>query len=230
MTLLEHLEELRRRIIVVIVCVLLGAVAGFVLSKPVLQLLRGPLPDQYDQLFLLTPTAAFAAQLKIAGFLGIGFAMPIILFNLWRFVTPGLTRGERRLVWPMLFGALVLFAVGIVVGYLLIPYALMFLLNFATDLELNSALTIDGYIELVTTMLLAFGIIFEFPIVLIALAKVHILNYRFLASRRRWAILFIVLLAVVATPGGDPISPLLLSGAMYLLFESTLFLIRLMGR
>jgi sec-independent protein translocase protein TatC len=156
--------------------------------------------------------------------------MPIILFNLWRFVTPGLTRGERRLVWPMLFGALVLFAVGIVVGYLLIPYALTFLLNFATDLELNSALTIDGYIEFVTTMLLAFGIIFEFPIVLIALAKVHILNYRFLASRRRWAILFIVLLAVVATPGGDPISPLLLSGAMYLLFESTLFLIRLMGR
>jgi sec-independent protein translocase protein TatC len=230
MTLLEHLEELRRRIIVVVVCILAGAVAGFLLSKPVFELLRAPLPDAYDRLVFLTPTAAFAAQLTIAGFLGIGFAMPIILYNIWRFVTPGLTKRERGLVWPMIFGALVLFVAGIVAGYVLIPYALNFLLQFGTDLDLSDSLTIDGYIEFVTTMLLAFGIIFEFPIVLLALARVHILNYRFLASRRRYAVLIIVLISIVATPGGDPISPLLLSGVMYLLFELTLFLIRLMRR
>jgi len=229
MSLLEHLEELRRRIIVVIVCVLLGAVAGFVFSAPVLGVLTAPLPDDI-QLGYLSPAAPFAAQLKIAGFLGIGIAMPIILYNLWRFVTPGLTRGERRLVWPMLFGAVVLFVIGLVVGYVIIPYALNFLLGFGASLNLEEQLTIDEYIGFVTTMLLAFGIIFEFPIVLIALAKVRVLNYRFLASRRRWAILIIVLLAVVATPGGDPISPLLLSGAMYLLFEGTLLVIRLTGR
>ena len=230
MTLLEHLEELRRRIIVVVVCILAGAVAGFLLSKPVFELLRAPLPDAYDRLVFLTPTAAFAAQLKIAGFLGIGFAMPIILYNIWRFVTPGLTKRERRLVWPMILGALVLFVAGLVAGYLLIPYALNFLLQFGTDLGLGDSLTIDGYIEFVTTMLLAFGIIFEFPIVLLALARVGILNYRFLASRRRYAVLIIVLISIIATPGGDPISPLLLSGVMYLLFELTLFLIRLMRR
>jgi sec-independent protein translocase protein TatC len=89
---------------------------------------------------------------------------------------------------------------------------------------------VDEYIGFVTTMLLAFGIIFEFPIVLLALARVGILNYRFLASRRRWAVLIIVLLAIIATPGGDPISPLLLSGVMYLLFEATLLLIRMLRR
>lgn len=230
MTLLEHLEELRRRIIIVVVCILVGAAAGFVLSKPVLELLRAPLPDQYDRLVFLSPASPFAAQLKIAGFLGIGFAMPIILYNIWRFVTPGLTKRERGLVWPMILGALVLFVVGIAIGYQLIPYALNFLLGFGTDLGLDDSLTIDGYIEFVTTMLLAFGIIFEFPIVLLALARVRILNYRFLASRRRYAVLVIVLIAIVATPGGDPISPLLLSGVMYLLFELTLLLIRLMRR
>ncbi|MEO8510581.1 MAG: twin-arginine translocase subunit TatC [Chloroflexota bacterium] len=229
MTLLEHLEELRRRIIVVVVCILAAAAAGFVFSADVLDLLTAPLPDDV-RLGYLSPAGPFAAQLKIAGFLGIGIAMPIILYNIWRFVTPGLTKRERGLVWPMIVGALVLFVVGLAIGYLLVPYALNFLLSFGENLDLEEQLTIDEYIGFVTTMLLAFGIIFEFPIVLLALARVHILNYRFLASRRRYAVLIIVLIAIVATPGGDPISPLLLSGVMYVLFELTLFLIRLMRR
>ena len=98
------------------------------------------------------------------------------------------------------------------------------------SLGLEEQLTIDEYIGFVTTMLLVFGIIFEFPVVLFALARVGVLNYRFLASRRRYAVLLIVVIAIVATPGGDPISPLLLSGTMYLLFELTLQLIRLTRR
>lgn len=229
MTLFEHLEELRRRIIVIVVCVLLGAVGGFVLSRPALELLQAPLPEGVE-LGYLSVAAPFAAQLKIAGFIGIAFAMPIILYNLWRFVTPGLTRGERRLVWPMMFGAVVLFLLGIAVGFVTIPFAINFLLSFGADLGLEEQLTIDEYIGFVTTMLLAFGIIFEFPIVLLALARVGILSHAFLASRRRWAILTIVVIAIVATPGTDPISPLILSGIMYLLFEGTLQLVRLMRR
>lgn len=229
MTLLEHLEELRRRVIIIIVAVVSGAVAGFVVSAPVLDLLRAPLPEGH-QLGYLSPAAPLAAQLKIAGFLGIAVALPIVLYNLWRFVTPGLTRPERRLVWPMLTGAMILFAAGVGVGFFSIPFALRFLLGFGENLGLEEQLTVDEYIGFVTTMLLAFGLIFQFPIVLLALARAGILSHRFLASRRRWAVLLIVLLAIIATPGGDPISPLLLSATMYLLFEGTLLLVRLMRR
>ena len=229
MTLVEHLEELRRRLIIIVVSVLAAAVVGFILSRTVLDILRAPLPDGQDTLIFLAPADAFAAQLKIAGFLGIGFAMPVILFHVWRFVTPGLLANERRYVWPVMLGALLLFALGIGIGYVVIPYALNFLLGFAGE-GLEPALTVDGYIGFVTTMMLAFGVVLEFPILLIGLAKVGILNHRRLAAQRRWALLVIVLFAIVLTPGGDPISPLILAGVMFLLFEASLIVIRLIRR
>ncbi len=229
MTLVEHLEELRRRLIIIVVTVLAAAIVGFVFSRPVLDILRAPLPDGQDTLIFLSPADAFAAQLKIAGFLGIAFAMPVILFHAWRFVTPGLLPNERRYVWPVMLGALLLFALGVTIGYLVIPYALNFLLGFAGD-GLEPALTVDGYIGFVTTMMLAFGVVLEFPILLIGLAKVGILNHRRLAAQRRWALLAIVLFAIVLTPGGDPISPLILAGVMFLLFEGSLVVIRLIRR
>ena len=229
MTLAEHLEELRRRLIVIVVSVLAAAIVGFVFSRPVLDLLRTPLPEGQDVLIFLSPADAFAAQLKIAGFLGIAFAMPVILFNVWRFVTPGLLANERRYIWPVMIGALALFVLGVVIGFVVIPYALNFLLGFAGP-GLEPALTVDGYIGFVTTMMLAFGLVLEFPIILIGLAKVGILNHRRLASQRRWAMLVIVLFAIILTPGGDPISPLILSGVMFLLFEGSLLVIRLIRR
>jgi sec-independent protein translocase protein TatC len=229
MTLAEHLEELRRRLIVIVITVIGAAIVGFVFSRPVLDLLRTPLPEGQDTLIFLSPADAFAAQLKIAGFLGIAFAMPVILFNVWRFVTPGLLANERRYIWPVMLGALTLFVLGVVIGFVVIPYALNFLLGFAGE-GLEPALTVDGYIGFVTTMMLAFGLVLEFPIVLIGLAKVGILTHRRLASQRRWAMLVIVLFAIILTPGGDPISPLILSGVMFLLFEGSLLVIRLIRR
>lgn len=229
MSLIEHLEELRRRLMIVVVAVLVAAIAGFVISRPVLDLLRAPLPDQYETLIILGPADAFSAYLKIAGFLGIAFAMPIILFEVWQFVTPGLTRRERRFIWPVMIAALVLFALGVTIGYIVIPYALNFLLGF-TGNGIEPNLTVEGYIGFVTTMMLAFGLVLEFPIVLIGLARVGILSHRRLASQRRWAILAIVLFAIVLTPGGDPISPLILSSVMLVLFEGSLLVIRLIRR
>lgn len=229
MSLIEHLEELRRRLIVVVITVLVAAIAGFVVSRPVLELLRAPLPDQYQTIYFTGPADAFGAQVKIAGFLGIAIAMPVILFQLWRFITPGLTPGERRFIWPVIVAALLLFALGVCIGYIIIPYALNFLLSFGGD-TLTPLLTVDKYVGFVTTMLLAFGLVLEFPIVLIGLAKVGILNHRRLAAQRRWAIVSIVVLAIVLTPGGDPISPLILSGVMFALFEGSLLVIRLIRR
>lgn len=229
MSLLEHLQELRRRLIIVVASVLLAAIAGFIVSGNVLDLLIAPIPDAFEKLYFTGPADAFSAQLKIAGFVGIAIAMPIILFHVWRFVTPGLTSGERRFVWPVLVVAIALFALGLLVGYAVIPYALNFLLGFSRP-NLQPLLTVQDYIGFVTSMLLAFGVILEFPIVLVGLARVGILSHKRLAAQRRFVIVGIVALAIVLTPGGDPISPLILSSVMLLLFEGSLLIIRLIGR
>jgi sec-independent protein translocase protein TatC len=229
MTLVEHLEELRRRLIVIVASVGIAAVVGFFLSRPVIALLRDRLPEEHRELIFIGPADALTAQLKVAVFLGIAFAMPIILFEIWRFVSPGLTQREKRFVWPVVLGALFLFVIGVLIGYLVIPYTLNFLLDFSEGIA-TPQLTIDAYIGFVTTMMLAFGLVLEFPIVLIGLSRVGVLNYRRIASRRRWAILAIVLFAIILTPGGDPISPLILASVMYVLFEGSLQIIRLLGR
>jgi sec-independent protein translocase protein TatC len=229
MTLVEHLEELRRRLIVIVASVGIAAVVGFFLSRPVIALLRDRLPEEHRELIFIGPADALTAQLKVAVFLGIAFAMPIILFEVWRFVSPGLTQREKRFVWPVILGALFLFVIGVLIGYLVIPYTLNFLLDFSEGIA-TPQLTIDAYIGFVTTMMLAFGLVLEFPIVLIGLSRVGILNYRRIASRRRWAILAIVLFAIILTPGGDPISPLILASVMFILFEGSLQIIRLLGR
>ena len=229
MSLVEHLEELRRRVIIVVIAIVGAAVVGFVFAGTVLDVLRAPLPSEYDTIYFTGPADAFGVYVKIAGFIGIALAMPVILFHLWRFVTPGLTRRERRFVWPVIVAALLLFGLGIAIGYVIIPYALNFLLGFARP-GLQPLLTIDGYIGFVTTMLLAFGIVLEFPILLVGLARVGILTYKRLAAQRRFAVLGITLFAILITPGGDPISPLILGGVMYLLFEGSLLVIRLIRR
>jgi sec-independent protein translocase protein TatC len=228
MSLLEHLEELRRRIVVIAIAVLVGAVAGFFVSEPIIRILRDTLPEG-TQVIQTTVGEAFGVRLRLALMLGVAVAMPVILFQLWAFVTPGLTRRERRLVWPLLGAAMVLFVVGLGFGYLIIPLATNFLLDLSLP-DVPPLLGVSEYIGFVTTLMLAFGLALQFPVVLFLLARVGILSYRFLSRRRRWAIIVIVLFAIVATPGGDPISSTFLSLIMYGLFEGTLQLIRALGR
>lgn len=230
MSLLEHLEELRRRLIIIIAALAIGAIVGFLLSDPVLSILRAPLPAQYDRsVVFFKVTEIFEVRLKIGIFLGLALAMPVLIFQAWRFIGPGLTSGERRVVVPLLGAALLLFILGLEVGYIIVPYALGFLLSLAPA-GIDPVLGVGEYVSFVTTLMLAFGVVMEFPIVLVAAARIGILSYRRLAAQRRFIILGIVIFAVVVTPGGDPISPSLLSAVMYLLFEGSMLVIRLMGR
>jgi len=229
MTMVEHLEELRRRLMVVIAAIAIGAVAGFIISGPALDILRGPLPDEFDTIYFTSPAGAFVAQLKVAGFVGIGLAMPVILYQIWRFVTPGLLPGERRMLWPFLLAGLLLFGLGVAIGFAIIPYALVFLLGFARE-GIEPLLTIDEYIGFVTTLMLVFGLMLQFPIVLIVLSRLGIVTPAWLAARRRWVILLIAIVAAVATPGGDPFSMVVLSLFMYGLFEVTLLVVRALQR
>jgi sec-independent protein translocase protein TatC len=226
MSLVEHLDELRSRIIVVAISIVIAGILGFSLSEPILELLQVPLPEGEYRLIQLTIGEALAVRLKIALYVGIALSVPVIVYELWRFVTPGLTRRERRLVWPLLIGAIGLFALGIVLGYLVIPYALAFLLSLTPAGIDASMLRLSDYVGFVLAIMLAFGLAFQFPVLMLVGARVGILNYRFLSARRRWAILAIVLFAIIATPGGDPASSAVLSLVMYALFEGTLQIIR----
>jgi sec-independent protein translocase protein TatC len=123
-------------------------------------------------------------------------------------------------------GAILLFALGVVLGYLIIPYALQFLLSLTPGGIDASMLRLSDYVGFVLAIMLAFGLAFEFPILLLVGARLGILSYGFLSARRRWAILAIVLFAIIATPGGDPASSAVLSLVMYALFEGTLQIIR----
>jgi sec-independent protein translocase protein TatC len=226
MSIVEHLEELRSRIIVVAISIVLAGILGFFLSDPILELLQVPLPEGDYTLIQLTIGESLAVRLRIALYVGVALSVPIILYEVWRFVTPGLTRGERRLIWPLLIGGIVLFAFGIVLGYLIIPYALAFLLSLTPAGIDASMLRLSDYVGFVLAIMLAFGLAFQFPVLLLIGARIGVLNYGFLSARRRWAILAIVLFAIIATPGGDPASSAVLSLVMYALFEGTLQIIR----
>jgi sec-independent protein translocase protein TatC len=229
MSLLEHLEELRRRIIVIALAVLATSVAGFFLAEPIIVLLRAPLPAQGAELIQFSVTEAFGVQMQLALTTGFALAMPVILYEIWAFVAPGLTRSERRLIWPLLGAAVVLFAAGLALGYLLIPVAINFLLGFSLP-DVQPLLGLSEYVGFITTFLLAFGLALEFPVVMYLLARLGILSYAFLSRRRRYAILVIALFAVVITPGDIVIGSATLAIIMYGLFEITLQLIRMMGR
>lgn len=229
MSLLEHLEELRSRIIVVAVAIGVAAVAGFFLADPIIELLRVPLPEDGAELIQTTVGEAFGVRIQLALMTGVALAMPVILYEVWAFVTPGLTRSERRLIWPLLIVAVVLFAAGLGLGYLLIPVAINFLLDFSLE-GVRPLLGLAEYVGFVTTLMLAFGLALEFPVILYLLARMGVLSYAFLSRRRRWVVILIVVFAIVITPGDILIGSLTLSVVMYGLFEATLQLIRIMGR
>ncbi|HLO35455.1 MAG TPA: twin-arginine translocase subunit TatC [Candidatus Deferrimicrobium sp.] len=229
MTLVDHLTELRTRIVRSILAVVPGSAIGFAVAPVVKQFLVAPLPASALPLQVLGPGDAFGIQLRIAVVVGVILAMPVLLYQLWAFVAPGLTPTERRALRPWIPLALFFFVLGVTIAYAILPFAIGFLLAF-TDNVIVAHLAAPPYFDFVTTMFLAFGLLMEFPIVLYALARVGILSSARLRSSRRMVILGIAIFAAVATPGGDLVSPTILGGTMYILFELTLIAIRRGGR
>ena len=228
MTLVDHLTELRNRIVVVLLAVAVGSALGFWLASRIISFLKAPLGT--DRPLVFTGLGdAFFINLKVAIVFGVIIAMPVILYELWAFISPGLTPQERRLARPWVPLALAFFVLGVVVAYLVLPYASAFLLSFQSP-DLQALITAEAYFGFVTMLFLVFGLAMEFPIVLVLLSKVGIVSSKSLAARRRPAILVIAIVAAVATPGGDPISPVILGVTMYALFEISIWLVRVTGR
>ena len=229
MTLVDHLTELRNRIIKSIVAVALGTAIGFAIQGQIRNLLISPLPEANRHLQVLGPGDGFAIALKISIVIGIILAMPVLLYQLWAFVAPGLTPSERRSLRPWIPLALFFFILGVTIAWVILPFAIQFLLAF-TDETLVANLAAPPYFDFVTTLFLAFGLLMQFPIVLYGLARVHILSSARLRSSRRIVILAIAVFSAVATPGGDLVSPTVLGLTMYILFELTVVAIRRSGR
>lgn len=227
MSLVDHLGELRDRIFRSILAIVAGSVVGFLLAKQIRDFLLLPLPGGTAQ--VLGPGDGFAIQLRISIVVGIILAMPVLLYQVWSFIAPGLTPAERRTVRPWVPLALVFFALGVGIAYLVLPYAVNFLLSFTDDKLIGNIAALQ-YFDFVTTMFLAFGLVMEFPILLVGLSRVGIVSSDRLRASRRYVLLGIAIFAAVATPGGDLVSPLVLGGTMFLLFELTVMFIRRTGR
>jgi len=227
MSLADHLGELRTRILKTILAVLAFGVIGYWRSGAIIDLLRSPIGDR--KLVSLSAGGPFFLYLKVALVVGIILSMPVILYQIWAFVAPGLTQEERRVVRPWIPVALLFFAIGVGVAWIVLPFALGFLFSFESD-AIAITLTIDNYFGFVTTMFLAFGLTMQFPIVLYVLSRVGIVSSARLKAARRYVILGIAVFATVVTPGGDLVSPTVLGLTMFLLFEISILVIRRSGR
>ena len=227
MTLVDHLVELRNRLVKALIAVALGTAVGFWFWSDIRDILIAPIPTGTVQ--VLGPGDAFVIALRISIVTGIILAMPVILWQVWSFVAPGLTAPERRMVRPWIPLALCFFVLGVSLAYVILPFAMGFLLGFTDDVMVAN-LAAGPYFDFVTTMFLAFGLIMEFPILLFGLSRVGIVTSARLAGARRTIILGIAIFATAITPGGDLVSPIALGFTMYILFEGTVFFIRRSGK
>jgi sec-independent protein translocase protein TatC len=223
MTLVDHLSELRRRLALSILAVLVGAVIGFILAPSIIRLLVSPLPE--SEVVFLTLSGGFMVHLRVALIVGVLLALPFWLYQAWAFVAPGLTPSERRAALPWIPMSVVFFLLGTLVAWVTLPYAVGFLLSFQIDDTLVAMPSAEAYFGFVTFIFLIFGLVMQFPIVLVFLDRLGILNVQQLRSLRRYVLVGVVVFAVVVTPGGDPVSPLVLAGTMYALYEFTIFLL-----
>ena len=231
MSLVDHLAELRRRIIVSVVALALASAVGWFLEPRILELLIAPLRAVTQEgLKFIGLGDAFVIRIKIALVFGLIVAMPVILLQGWLFVAPGLTTRERAVARPWLPLAYLFFLIGTAVAYVILPFAVQFLLGFAEPGALEPLITASEYFGFVTALILAFGLVMQFPLVVTFLAEAGIVTSAALRARRRYVILGIAVFAAVATPGGDLVSPAVLGTVMYVLYEFTIQLIHRRGR
>jgi sec-independent protein translocase protein TatC len=233
MTVFEHLGELRRRLVISIVAVVVAGTVVFILAPEIISFLvtfyRDATKGSRNALIFTGPLDAFATRLKIATYGGIVLASPIWLFQLWRFITPGLNPKEKKYAIPFVLSSIVLFIMGGIVALLTLEPALQFLLNIGGS-DLKPLLTADKYISLVSLMIVAFGLSFEFPVVLVFLLLARVLTTTQLRAWRRYAGVIIVAFAAVITPSQDPYSLFAMAVPMYIFYEGSIVIGRIMKR
>ncbi|MGH3667189.1 MAG: twin-arginine translocase subunit TatC, partial [Acidimicrobiia bacterium] len=217
-------------VVKIFIAVLAGGAVALIFSDQLRVILEVPFhaaaPE--SELQTLAATEQWGVLMRIGLFGGLILASPVVLYQVWAFIQPALTSKERNWAWPIVGALVVLFVGGVVFGYLTLPRGLDFLLQIFPDVETN--LRLGDYYSFTLRFLLAFGLAFLFPVFLFAAAAAGIITSKQLARGRRWAILIIVIGAALITPSGDAFSLLVLSVPLYLMYEATYWLVRLVLR
>ncbi len=210
---MEHLRELRKRIIVVAAVFLVFSIVCFALYPQILDFLKAPYcraSPKNCQLYIRGPLEGLSLRVSIAAYGSLFCTLPVILFETWQFVVPGLKSKERKYALPFVLASTALFIGGMALAYFTFEHALQFLLNIGGS-GVDPLFDPTSYLKLIVAMMLAFGVTFEFPVVLVALELVNVVTPKQLLSYWRVAIIGVVTLAAVFTPSGDPFSMLVLT-------------------
>jgi sec-independent protein translocase protein TatC len=231
MPIMGHLGELRRRITYCAIVVLVFVIAAFIKKDWVFYVLRRPLEGTHvDKLTTLGVTEAFMQILKVSIYTGLIIALPFILYQFWAFVMPALYEREKRNVLPYTAATTVLFLGGVVFAYFVVlPVGLKFLVGYGNDM-FNQLLQADRYITFVVTFLLAFGVVFELPLVMLLLAWAGMVDHVRMRKVRKYAIVVEAVVATVLTPSQDPLSMALMLVPLILLYEVGIWLAKLVAK
>jgi len=225
MTIVEHLEELRKRLLYSLAAFGVATSAGYLFVERILAVVLRPV----GQVVFLAPTEAFFVRLKVAALAGVFLSLPVTLYQLWRFVSVGLTPTERRYSLSLIPAALALFVSGAAFAFLVIlPIGVRFLLSYQTP-NLVPMISVQAYTSFVTAFILAFGLLFQLPVVILFLARLGVVTPASLTAGRKYALLAIVTASAVLTPGGDVVSQMLMAVPTYILYEVSIWVARLVS-
>ncbi len=229
---LEHLEELRQRLIRCLIAVGGAFVICWFFSKDLFQFLSVPLikslPKNSTMIFT-SPAEAFVVYIKLSFYCALFFSSPYILYQAWMFVAPGLYAHEKRYVFPFMITAIGLFITGMAFAYFVVfPFGLKFLMSFSTEF-IKPMVKLQDYLSFTLTLLLAFGAVFELPVFVFFLTKMGVINHQTLSRNRRFAILIIFLVAAILTPP-DVLTQLLMAGPLLALYEVSIILAKMAER
>lgn len=230
MTFWDHFAELRQRIIKGVIAIVVGAVVAFLFREQLLDILIQPFcetlpPGEECELFFTRATGAFTVFMRLSLFGGFILASPVLIYQVWRFVSPALSKQEKRYAIPITSLMTFLFLSGVSLGYWSLRRGLEFLLGFGGE-NLQELLNADDYLSFTLRFIAVFGVAFLFPVFLFAAAAAGVVDSARLRTGRRWAITLIVVIGAVVTPSGDPLTLMLLSTPLYILYEITILAIR----
>jgi sec-independent protein translocase protein TatC len=232
MTLVQHLTELRRRVLICALAFVVTATVAFIVYRPILSFLQHPYCAANPRrcgFYITGPLDGLALRVKIAAYGGLFLASPVLLWELWRFITPGLKPKEKKYAIPFVVASITLFALGCLVAYITFPHALAFLAHIGGP-SLTQILDPLKYLSLILLMMTIFGLTFEFPVLLVSLEIAGVLTPKQLSSWRRWAIVSIVVVAGVITPSSDPFSMMALAVPLYVFYEISIVIGRVIHR
>lgn len=218
-TIIEHLEELRRSLVISVAAIIIAAVGSFYFSEQILSIIISPLNSLNESLIVTGVTEAFFVKLKLSFLAGFIIAFPVVVWSVWRFVKPALYPNERKYIYWLFPIAIILFTVGILFAYFgILRLVLNFFIIIAGS-NLETMFKVDQYVSFVMAFTIPFGLVFELPVVVFFLSKLGIINHKMLARNRKYALLVIVILAAALTPGPDPVSQMFMAIPTYLLYE-----------